>query len=564
MVAGLFLATGPSLFAQQPDRPPAVQPRPLEGSTPSGFDDLIKPTPPLSGPADPTARPAGPPLGAETLAPPTAEPPGEGPLTEDVTRVLGMTLRKKDSNHPYIDDVFRSSPAWEAGVRKGDYLMKFAGVSDTDYATFIEGVVQVAEETYEGDEIPIVVLRPDGQPAADPETPGDQQEQDPQGQAEPTDPRIAQREANAAQREADRDRVARSTRDEARRPSAPQGSSAPRDSEQAARLQGRRIETTIAAAGRTPEEMQELQDRGQERQKEARIEEMAEKATQRGPIRAAKTEELEELIRLQERALSGELSEAERQRFYDLDTRVYGGGFGGVYGLGLGYGGLGYGVGAANGALGTGAGNLGTNQPTGGRGVVDQSGNVDDSYGLADGTFGGGTASGANNVPGASPSGERGSRLSQLQQEYLRLQAARGGGGLSAAQQRRLNALDRLSGAGGALGGGEGQRLNQAMQRLRSDEFSRLQSAVSRGASLSAQQRARLQQYRGALNAGQMNRGAAGQGGLGRGAGGQNPAAPGTGPGSPSPSGVGGAGGTSGASGGTGAAGGAGAGGTSR
>lgn len=423
--AAVLIAASP-LSAQQPNRTETDQ-----------TAEALKPT--VDRPADATAVTDPAEGRLQNLA--TGDNQSDPPPAV-LPRVMGMTLENKGRQEPFVKDVFPTSPAWDAGVRKGDYLVRFGDVSDLPYDEFIQAISEVAEENYEGDKIPIVVQR--------------------------------------SRRPADQPR-------EGRNPD-----------NQLAESRDGQIEMTIAAVGRTPEEMRELQERAQEKLEESRT-----AASQ--PSRAATTEELEELIQLQKAALAGELSEADRDRYYELDQKVYGGGFGGMYGLGYG----GYGVGGGYGVAAGGGPQTTVSPDSGVQGATP--GDVDSTYGAADGTFNGGEANGR---PGDSPSSQAAGANPGMQAEYQRLQAARGGGGLSTSQLRRLQAMEQLSGSG--MNQSAMSQQQQMMQRLRGQEFNRLQAAANGGATLNAMQQSRLQQYRSSFGGGAMQQG------------GQSTAAPGT------------------------------------
>lgn len=73
--------------------------------------------------------------------------------------VLGMSLQEGEGGRVQIVDVAAASPAFDAGVRKGDVIVSFAGFQGESYRDWIEGMDRLVTDTPDGATINIDLAR---------------------------------------------------------------------------------------------------------------------------------------------------------------------------------------------------------------------------------------------------------------------------------------------------------------------------------------------------------------------------------------------------------------------
>ena len=80
--------------------------------------------------------------------------------------VLGMSLQEGGRGRVQVVDVAAASPAFDAGVRKGDVIVSFAGFHGENYRDWIEGMGKLVTDTPDGETIDVELLRGDKRIAA--------------------------------------------------------------------------------------------------------------------------------------------------------------------------------------------------------------------------------------------------------------------------------------------------------------------------------------------------------------------------------------------------------------
>jgi membrane-associated protease RseP (regulator of RpoE activity) len=74
-------------------------------------------------------------------------------------KVLGMSLQEGTHERVKVVDVTMNSPAFDAGVMKGDEILAFQGFRGESYAKWIDGIRRLSADTGAGLKIPVVVAR---------------------------------------------------------------------------------------------------------------------------------------------------------------------------------------------------------------------------------------------------------------------------------------------------------------------------------------------------------------------------------------------------------------------
>jgi hypothetical protein len=74
-------------------------------------------------------------------------------------QVLGMSLQETGHNHVKVTEVAMNSPAFDAGVMKGDEILYFQGFRGETYRKWIDGIRRLTTDTAPGLKIPIIVAR---------------------------------------------------------------------------------------------------------------------------------------------------------------------------------------------------------------------------------------------------------------------------------------------------------------------------------------------------------------------------------------------------------------------
>jgi membrane-associated protease RseP (regulator of RpoE activity) len=73
--------------------------------------------------------------------------------------VLGMHIQEADNERAKVVEVAPASPAFDAGIRKGDEIVSFDGFKATTYRDWIDGMRRLAADVPDGDTVPIVLMR---------------------------------------------------------------------------------------------------------------------------------------------------------------------------------------------------------------------------------------------------------------------------------------------------------------------------------------------------------------------------------------------------------------------
>jgi hypothetical protein len=73
--------------------------------------------------------------------------------------VLGMHIQEVDYERAKVVEVAPASPAFDAGVRKGDEIVSFDGFKAATYREWIDGMRGLARDVPDGDTVPIVLKR---------------------------------------------------------------------------------------------------------------------------------------------------------------------------------------------------------------------------------------------------------------------------------------------------------------------------------------------------------------------------------------------------------------------
>jgi hypothetical protein len=73
--------------------------------------------------------------------------------------VLGMHIQEVDNERAKVVEVAPASPAFDAGIRKGDEIVSFDGFKATNYREWIDGMRRLATDAPDGDTLPIALVR---------------------------------------------------------------------------------------------------------------------------------------------------------------------------------------------------------------------------------------------------------------------------------------------------------------------------------------------------------------------------------------------------------------------
>jgi hypothetical protein len=73
--------------------------------------------------------------------------------------VLGMYVQEADRQRVKVIEVAAASPAFEAGIRKGDVIVSFDGFKADTYRRWVNGIRSLVNDAPEGDTMPIQLLR---------------------------------------------------------------------------------------------------------------------------------------------------------------------------------------------------------------------------------------------------------------------------------------------------------------------------------------------------------------------------------------------------------------------
>ncbi|HEX5472105.1 MAG TPA: PDZ domain-containing protein, partial [Lacipirellulaceae bacterium] len=155
VLANAILLVGTSFSAAEVDEQAAAQSKAVT-ATPSR--QLTTPTVPNNSAAEERSSPANQRASnAEALKLRPGEQTGEG--TRGRALVLGMALQEAKNGHPRIVDVTTASPAWDAGIKKGDEIVSFQGLQADTYRKWIDGMQRLATGLPVGAPILVIVSR---------------------------------------------------------------------------------------------------------------------------------------------------------------------------------------------------------------------------------------------------------------------------------------------------------------------------------------------------------------------------------------------------------------------
>jgi hypothetical protein len=73
--------------------------------------------------------------------------------------VLGMHIQESDFERARVIDVGPATPAFDAGIRKGDEIVSFDGFRADTYRDWVDGMRRLSTDTPDGDTLPIVINR---------------------------------------------------------------------------------------------------------------------------------------------------------------------------------------------------------------------------------------------------------------------------------------------------------------------------------------------------------------------------------------------------------------------
>ena len=90
--------------------------------------------------------------------PPSGDPT-ESSADKRETIILGMKLVEETEGSIRVTDVTATSPAWDAGIRRGDRLMSIHGIKPRKLARWVEDISKVLDETQDGQAVPTEVER---------------------------------------------------------------------------------------------------------------------------------------------------------------------------------------------------------------------------------------------------------------------------------------------------------------------------------------------------------------------------------------------------------------------
>jgi S1-C subfamily serine protease len=73
--------------------------------------------------------------------------------------VLGMYVQEADGDRVEVVEVGAATPAFDAGIRKGDVLISFDGFKADSYRKWVDGIRKLVNDAPEGDTMPIQLVR---------------------------------------------------------------------------------------------------------------------------------------------------------------------------------------------------------------------------------------------------------------------------------------------------------------------------------------------------------------------------------------------------------------------
>jgi hypothetical protein len=141
----------------------------LDGDThhnpPASTTDIAAPVP---SPVTDTSNPVD--KGAKEVRKTTKEDAAEeklklragervGAIARGSAQVLGMALQEGTNRRLKVVDVALNSPAFDAGVMKGDEILYFQGFRAESYPKWIDGIRRITTDTGAGLKIPVVIAR---------------------------------------------------------------------------------------------------------------------------------------------------------------------------------------------------------------------------------------------------------------------------------------------------------------------------------------------------------------------------------------------------------------------
>jgi hypothetical protein len=73
--------------------------------------------------------------------------------------ILGMTIEEELDGRAFVTEVGATSPAWDAGIRRGDEIISLHGMRIETFPEWVEGVRKVIADAVDGQSIPIEIVR---------------------------------------------------------------------------------------------------------------------------------------------------------------------------------------------------------------------------------------------------------------------------------------------------------------------------------------------------------------------------------------------------------------------
>ncbi len=96
---------------------------------------------------------------------PASGDPTESPEAKREAMMLGMKLVERSEGNIHVDDVAATSPAWDAGIRRGDRLLSIDGIKPKSLSKWVEDLGSVLKDTPDGHAVATDVER-DGEKLA--------------------------------------------------------------------------------------------------------------------------------------------------------------------------------------------------------------------------------------------------------------------------------------------------------------------------------------------------------------------------------------------------------------
>ncbi len=82
-----------------------------------------------------------------------------GSAAHDRANVLGMYLQEGAKGQVRIVDVGAASPAYDAGIKRGDVLVQLENFKGDNYRKWIDGIRQIVTKAPDGSQLPVILVR---------------------------------------------------------------------------------------------------------------------------------------------------------------------------------------------------------------------------------------------------------------------------------------------------------------------------------------------------------------------------------------------------------------------